>query len=405
MIKNDPREQPGRVSGMFGRISRWYDFLNHFLSLGMDIVWRRKLVSQVRPGTTGRFLDLAAGTMDVTCELKRRHPRASVLAMDFSRPMLQQGRPKLKGMETSVQPVLADGRSLPLPQKSVDAVTIAFGIRNIRPREAAYGEILRVLAPGGRLAILEFGTSRRPIWKGLYNFYLHTLLPQVGRVVSRDKEAYAYLAETIADFPTAEALETELSQAGFVNVSHQPLLSGIVNIHVAERPAVDGDTFILAPEPEVEPTPEPFIAPEAVLEPEPPRTPADKAEGEACLTRRAANIEAGLTALDKAVTCVKKAAAKPAAKKTSKKPAAKKAASKKTAAKKTATAKAAAKKAEPKSAAKKTAAKATTAKKTTPKKATSKAAGKKTTAKKPAAKKATGKKKAPPKKAAGKTKK
>jgi len=386
MIKNDPREQAGRVSGMFGRISGWYDFLNHFLSLGMDILWRKKLVSAVRPGATGRILDLAAGTMDVTCELKSRYPHARILAMDFSGPMLEHGRPKLAGIERDVLPVLADGRALPLPQKSVDAVTIAFGIRNIRPREAAYAEILRVLAPGGRLAILEFGSSSRPIWKGLYNFYLNTLLPLVGRVVSRDREAYSYLAETIADFPTAPALEAELAAAGFVNVSHEPLLSGIVNIHVAERRTAEGDTFVVA----APPAPE-TVAPAAPKAPEAaPRTEAERVETRAGLTRRAANLEAGLTALDTAVRKVQKAA--------SAKPAAKKAAPAKPAQEKAAKAKPAAKP-EKKAPAKKTAAPA--AEKPAPAKAPKKAAPKKATTNKAAAPKAAGKK-AAPKKAAGK---
>jgi len=325
-IKNDPRDQAGYVSGMFGRISGWYDFLNHFLSLGMDILWRRKLVKAVRPGPTGRFLDLAAGTMDVTRELKRLHPDARILAMDFSLPMLERGRPKLAAFGNDVLPVLADGRLLPLADQSVDAVTIAFGIRNIRPRSAAYAEILRTLAPGGRLAILEFGSSNRPIWKGLYNFYLNTLLPLVGRVVSKDRQAYKYLAETIADFPTAPALEEELREAGFVNLTHEELLSGIVNIHVAERRFFDGQTFVVGARPG--PVPKQARASRA---PKPPATDntapsADAradAEAEAQAetgqgaTRRAANLEAGLRAMDKAIqsgtqaskTSTKKAAA------------------------------------------------------------------------------------------------
>lgn len=225
-----------RVSGMFGRIARWYDFLNHFLSLGQDIVWRRRLVSKVRPGPTGRVLDLAAGTMDVTIEILRRHPDMRVLAMDFALPMLARGNEKLqrKGL-AGVLPAAADGRMLPLPDASVDCVTIAFGIRNIRPRAEAHAEILRVLAPGGRLCILEFGSSKRPIWKGLYNLYLNHILPMAGRVVSGDSEAYRYLAETIGEFPPPRELADELMEAGFAKVGWQPLMSGIVNIHVADK--------------------------------------------------------------------------------------------------------------------------------------------------------------------------
>jgi demethylmenaquinone methyltransferase/2-methoxy-6-polyprenyl-1,4-benzoquinol methylase len=222
---------------MFGRIAGWYDFLNHALSLGMDLWWRYLLVRCVRRGPTGRVLDLAAGTLDVTCEILRQHPWASVLALDFSRPMLAKGRPKLarRGRAARALPVLADGRRLPLPDSCVDAVTIAFGIRNILPRSEAYAEILRVLAPGGRLCILEFGSGKRKVWKGMYNFYLHRVLPLLGRVFSGDAKAYTYLADTIAAFPEPGELAAELARAGFARVSWRPMLSGIVAIHLAEK--------------------------------------------------------------------------------------------------------------------------------------------------------------------------
>jgi demethylmenaquinone methyltransferase/2-methoxy-6-polyprenyl-1,4-benzoquinol methylase len=314
----DPREQPGRVSGMFGRIAGWYDFLNHFLSLGMDILWRKRLVDAVEPGATGRFLDLAAGTLDVTRELKRRHPRCRVLALDFARPMLEKGLPKIEGCKYDVQPVLADGRALPLAAQSVDGATIAFGIRNIRPREAAYAEILRVLAPGGRLAILEFGSSRRPIWKGVYNFYLHRLLPLVGRVVSGDATAYSYLAETIADFPTATELEDELRAAGFVNVSHRPMLSGIVNIHVGERRRFEGDTFVVGaaraetagpgPARPAAPRPAPRPAAPAAAKAEPASAVAESAPEPCGVETAAANTASGLKAMEAALAAQPKQA-------------------------------------------------------------------------------------------------
>jgi len=115
-------------------------------------------------------------------------------------------------------------------------VTIAFGIRNILPRTDAYREILRVLAPGGRLCILEFGTGQARIWQGAYNFYLGTVLPRIGRFFSKNPEAYQYLADTIRAFPNARILAGELLDAGFDTVSYEPLSSGIVYIHVAQKP-------------------------------------------------------------------------------------------------------------------------------------------------------------------------
>jgi demethylmenaquinone methyltransferase/2-methoxy-6-polyprenyl-1,4-benzoquinol methylase len=238
MQNPDHSRHAGNVAGMFGRIAGWYDFLNHFLSLGQDIYWRQRLVRTLRPGSTGRTLDLAAGTLDVSLEIKRQHPEMDVLSMDFSKPMLMKGKTKLKpGTHSGIQPVLADGRFLPLPDACVDNVTIAFGIRNIKPREDAYAEMLRVLAPGGRMCILEFGSGRTPIWKGLYNFYLNTVLPGIGRVFSGDRDAYSYLADTITGFPTPEELSRDIMASGFARVYHVPLLSGIVNIHVAQKSA------------------------------------------------------------------------------------------------------------------------------------------------------------------------
>lgn len=233
----DPCGHARNVSGMFGRIADWYDLLNRVLSGGLDKYWRYRLVRHVVPGPTGRVLDLAAGTLDVSLEIVRQHPGTRVPALDFCRPMLQRGRGKLFG-ETAraIWPATADGRRLPLADASVDCVTIAFGIRNILPRSEAFAEILRVLVPGGRLCVLEFGTGKTPVWRGLYNFYLNRVLPMVGKAVSGDSGAYRYLADTIMAFPTADELAGEMTEAGFGRVFHLPLTSGIVRLHVAEKP-------------------------------------------------------------------------------------------------------------------------------------------------------------------------
>ncbi len=233
-----------QVAAMFGRIARWYDFLNHSLSLGMDIYWRWRLARAARPlprqaGGSGLVLDLAAGTMDVSLALLRQYPDIKVAAVDFSLPMLAQGKGKLAGIKDRIFPVQGDGRSLPLPDESVDAATIAFGIRNIRPRPEAHAEVLRVLRPGGRFCILEFGTGRRKVWGGLYNFYLDKVLPGLGKLVSGDRSAYRYLADTIRDFPDERALSRELLDAGYARVFHVAMLSGIVYLHVAEKAGPD----------------------------------------------------------------------------------------------------------------------------------------------------------------------
>ncbi len=224
-----------QVARLFGKIAPWYDFLNHFLSLGRDIAWRKRLVRCARMQHTSRVLDLAAGTMDVSREIARQHPRCGVLALDFSLPMLMHGQKKIQPERSILMPVAADGRALPMPDQCVDCATIAFGIRNILPRYVAFQEVLRVLTPGGRFCILEFGTGRQKILRGVYNMYLHRILPWVGRVFSGDPQAYRYLAETIQAFPDARELSRELLQAGFARVYHFPLTAGIVQIHVAEK--------------------------------------------------------------------------------------------------------------------------------------------------------------------------
>lgn len=236
-------EHGRRVADMFGRIAGWYDFLNHFLSLGQDIYWRHRLARAARPEPGGWVLDLAAGTLDVSVELLRQYPDVRIAALDFALPMLEQGRRKKvrDGREAHIFPVQADGRSLPLPDESMSAATIAFGIRNILPRMDAFREFHRVLKPGARLCVLEFGTGSRKVWKGLYNFYLDKLLPFVGDRISGDPMAYRYLADTIREFPDERALAREMVDAGFERVYHVPMMSGIVYLHVAEKPAAQAD--------------------------------------------------------------------------------------------------------------------------------------------------------------------
>jgi demethylmenaquinone methyltransferase/2-methoxy-6-polyprenyl-1,4-benzoquinol methylase len=229
-----------RVASMFGRIAGWYDFLNHFLSLGLDILWRRHLVDLLGlpRERTSRLLDLAAGTLDVSLEASGRFPMCRIAATDFCLPMLAKGKEKLlrRGM-AAVDAVQADGRALPFADASFEAASIAFGIRNIRPRSEAYAELFRVLKPGGRLCILEFGSGKQRILGGVYNFYLNRLLPMIGKVFSRDGGAYRYLADTIREFPDADTLAGELRAAGFGEVFWEPLAFGIVVIHVGVKGA------------------------------------------------------------------------------------------------------------------------------------------------------------------------
>lgn len=231
MSRPDASRNP--VGEMFGRIAGVYDFLNHFLSLGIDRGWREKLAAEVRLGHTGMVLDLAAGTLDVALTILRQHPGAIIPAIDFCPPMLARGRRKLNddAQKNHIFPCAGDALRLPLPDNCADSVTMAFGIRNIQPRTDAFREMFRVLAWGGKACILEFGSGQERIWGGIYNIYLGHILPGIGKLVARDDAAYAYLARTIRDFPPAAALASEMAEAGFVNVGWRKLTSGIVCLH------------------------------------------------------------------------------------------------------------------------------------------------------------------------------
>ena len=232
-------EHNSRVSGMFGRIAPGYDLLNRLLSGGLDILWRHCLVHSVQPRSTGRVLDLAAGTLDVALALARRHQGVRVLALDFCLPMLQAGLPKrdraAPAIKRAVKPVAADAFCLPLADNCVDAVTIAFGLRNMLPRVEALREMHRVLAPGGSVHVLEFGSARKRVWGGLYNLYLSHILPCIGGVISGDKAAYTYLARTVTEFPQAEELAAEMAQAGFKDVTWEKHSGGIVFLHMGRK--------------------------------------------------------------------------------------------------------------------------------------------------------------------------
>jgi len=221
---------------MFSRIVSCYDLLNRVLSFGCDRLWRARLAKAARPGSTGRILDLAAGTLDVALALRARYPDIIVPAVDFCLPMLHKGCSKLlRNNQERILPIAGDATCLPLSDASVDSLTMAFGIRNIRNRHAAFAEMLRVLAPGGLACILEFGSSRERIWGGMYNFYLACLIPGLGKLISGDNGAYGYLARTIRDFPTAADLEEELRNAGFARTRFERIFSGIVCLHIAEK--------------------------------------------------------------------------------------------------------------------------------------------------------------------------
>jgi demethylmenaquinone methyltransferase / 2-methoxy-6-polyprenyl-1,4-benzoquinol methylase len=231
-------KSPDRIAGMFDAIARRYDLLNHVLSAGIDRRWRARAIRALRLTGQERVLDVCTGTADLAIASVRAEPGAArVLGVDFAGAMLRVARGKLERhrLQGRVTLVRGDATRLPIATASVDAVTIAFGIRNVERPETACGEMRRVLKSGGRLAILEFAVPTMPVWRECYGWYLKYVLPRIGRVVSRHKGAYGYLPASIQEFAAPDELVKILRQAGFVDVSAVPLTMGSVCLYVARR--------------------------------------------------------------------------------------------------------------------------------------------------------------------------
>lgn len=223
---------------MFDAIAGRYDTLNRLLSVGFDRRWRRRAIRTLGLKGGERVLDVCTGTADLAIEAVTASPAAAtVTGLDFSGEMLRLGLAKIgrAGLADRVRLVRGDATRLPLPDASFDAVTIAFGIRNVVDPMAACREFHRVLRPGGQLAILEFGFPRVPGIKTLYTWYFRYLLPAVGRLVSRHGEAYSYLPASVAQFPSPEAFVANLEGVGFESVRYDSLTLGVVYLYVMTR--------------------------------------------------------------------------------------------------------------------------------------------------------------------------
>jgi demethylmenaquinone methyltransferase/2-methoxy-6-polyprenyl-1,4-benzoquinol methylase len=236
----DLSKTPQRIAGMFDAIADRYDFLNHFLSAGIDRRWRRLAIQSLLLTGHERVLDICTGTGDLAIEAARAHPSAAeVVGVDFARAMLQVGRHKIvaERLTNRIRLVRGDATRLPIASGSVDAITIAFGIRNVENTSAACNEMSRVLAPGGRVAILEFAIPTIRGVRGLYLWYFNHLLPTIGRLISRDSAAYGYLPESVSSFASPDEFVTILRQHGFGQISAVPLTFGIVFLYTARKRA------------------------------------------------------------------------------------------------------------------------------------------------------------------------
>ena len=232
-----PEEKKKFVRDKFASISNRYDLLNSVLSMQVDRYWRWVTTRELREYPQGVILDLCAGTLPLSLELTRQAPARQVLAVDFCEDMLRSGVSSMPddNRRQRVAAVCGDGEEIPVVTESVWGVTVAFGVRNLARTEKGIAEMWRVLKPGGKLLILEFSRPRNPIFKPIYNFYLNRVLPKIAGLVSGDKEAYEYLASSIAEFYEPEELLAMIRQAGFVKYYYRPLTMGVVTIYVGVK--------------------------------------------------------------------------------------------------------------------------------------------------------------------------
>ncbi len=214
---------------MFNRIAKRYDLANHLLSGGCDFLWRRRAAAIVCNWRPARLLDLATGSGDLALVLQRRLPTAAITAADFSAEMLALARSK--GVERTV---VADALNLPFDDNSFDAVTVAFGLRNMANWDLALQEIARVLVSGGHLLVLDFSLPRGVAGK-VYHFYLHHCLPGFARMVTGERQAYEYLGTSIEKFPSGGAMIALLERNGFADGQAQPLTGGVASLYCARE--------------------------------------------------------------------------------------------------------------------------------------------------------------------------
>jgi len=234
--KEKQSSKKAQVAEMFDNISHRYDFLNHFLSLGIDKLWRKKAVALLKPDQPKVILDVATGTADFAIESMSLDPE-QIVGVDISEGMLEKGRIKIKkkGLEKQIRLENGDSENLPFESNYFDALTVAFGVRNYENLELGLKEMKRVLKPNAKAVILEFSKPKHFPIKQLYNFYFHNLLPLIGKRVSKDSSAYSYLPESVEAFPEGKDFEAILEKVGFKAKQTIPLFFGVASIYLAEK--------------------------------------------------------------------------------------------------------------------------------------------------------------------------
>ena len=236
-------KSPEKIRRMFGTIAPWYDFLNRFLSLGIDVSWRKRCADRLLAATTvdGPILDVCTGTADLALALWRRQRKSTtahkVFGVDFSPEMIEIGKKKTRN--TDIELSVGDALNLPFDDATFAAVCVAFGLRNVGDTDRGLTEMIRVCKPGGIVAVLEFSMPTRPILGGLYRFYFRTVLPRIGQCLAKNRDdAYTYLPESVLQFDDPKHLAQRMQHIGFVDLQSFPMTFGTATLHLATNPSL-----------------------------------------------------------------------------------------------------------------------------------------------------------------------
>jgi demethylmenaquinone methyltransferase / 2-methoxy-6-polyprenyl-1,4-benzoquinol methylase len=227
-----------QVSEMFDHIAPRYDFMNRFLSVGIDVSWRRKAIKRFQKDNPRILLDVATGTADMSIMAARILQPEKIIGIDISKKMLEIGRKKIdkEGLGTKIELFSGDGETINFPKDSFDGVMVAFGVRNFENLEKGMAEILRVMRPGAQLIVLEFSKPKLPGVKTLYNFYMGVIAPQMAKWFNQNKKAYQYLNESAKAFPDRQLFIDVLNKTGYSDTSFKPLSLGICCIYSGRKP-------------------------------------------------------------------------------------------------------------------------------------------------------------------------
>jgi demethylmenaquinone methyltransferase/2-methoxy-6-polyprenyl-1,4-benzoquinol methylase len=235
--KNADQSKKEQVATMFNDIAGKYDFLNRFLSAGTDIGWRKKALKQLESIDAKKLLDVATGTADVAIMAAKQLKLKKIIGIDISDGMLDVGRQKIvkANLQNTIELLNGDSEAINFPDNTFDAVTVAFGVRNFEDLEKGLSEIKRVLKPTGKLVVLEFSKPILPGVKTMYNLYMKIITPTVGKMISKNKVAYAYLDESIQKFPEGKNFITILNNIGYTNTYSKKLSLGICSIYCGTK--------------------------------------------------------------------------------------------------------------------------------------------------------------------------